>query len=179
MARLPTVGGSDGIWANLLTEFIELEHTSDGTHGITLVGARMSLAGAKLNLTDGAETLVVFDTDEYDYNNLTDIATGKITTDKAGMYMVNGQITFDNAVNNVQLRVDVKKTGNIVCTNLFHVYAVSSYDTFTLPFSILQQSTGSDYFQVYVTVTGNSTVDLVSSSAATYLEVYRVGVLLA
>ncbi len=35
MARLPTVGGDDGNWGELLNEYLEVEHNADGTHGLS------------------------------------------------------------------------------------------------------------------------------------------------
>ncbi len=35
MARLPTVNGDDGNWGTVLNEFLEVEHNSDGTHGLS------------------------------------------------------------------------------------------------------------------------------------------------
>ena len=34
MARLPTVGGDSGNWGEILNTFLEVEHNSDGTHGL-------------------------------------------------------------------------------------------------------------------------------------------------
>jgi len=35
MTRLPTPGGDDGNWGAILNEFLETEHNSDGTHGLS------------------------------------------------------------------------------------------------------------------------------------------------
>lgn len=35
MARLPTPGGDNGNWGAILNEFLEEEHNSDGTHGLS------------------------------------------------------------------------------------------------------------------------------------------------
>ncbi len=35
MARLPTVGGDDGSWGTVLNEYLEAEHSSSGTHGLS------------------------------------------------------------------------------------------------------------------------------------------------
>jgi len=34
MARLPVIGGDEDYWGNVLVEFLEVEHDSDGTHKI-------------------------------------------------------------------------------------------------------------------------------------------------
>src|SRR5690606_19820512 len=35
MARLPTVGGDSGNWGTVLNEFLQEEHNSDGSHGLS------------------------------------------------------------------------------------------------------------------------------------------------
>lgn len=35
MARLPTVGGDSGNWGEVLNSYLQTEHNSDGTHGLS------------------------------------------------------------------------------------------------------------------------------------------------
>ncbi len=176
MASLPTPGGSDGVWGPRLNEYLGVEHDSGGAHEIVLVGARMYLNTAQNDLVTATETKVTLDTDSYDYNTLTDTANNKITVDKDGLYLVNCQVTFTNATNNIQLRLDVKKNGSIIGTSIQNVYVGGSYTTFAMPFQTISSSSATDYFELFATVTGASTVDLTTGSAATFMEVYRIGV---
>src|SRR5687768_2036269 len=34
MARLPTPGGDNGVWGDILNEYLSVEHNSDGTHNL-------------------------------------------------------------------------------------------------------------------------------------------------
>lgn len=181
MASLPTPGGSDGVWGTRLNEYLSEEHDSGGAHEIVLVGARMYVttqvyAVGQTGLVTATETKVSLDTDSYDYNTLTDTANNKITIDKDGIYLVNCQVTFTNVTNNVELRIDVKQNGTIIGTSRQNAYVGGTYTTFAVPFQMIASSSATDYFELYATVTGISTVDITTGSAATFLEVYRIGV---
>lgn len=177
MARLPSVGGSDGDWANLLNGFLQEEHGDDGTHEIVLVGARMYLTAAQNELGTGTETRVTLDTDDYDYNSLTNTTSNRITVDKAGIYHVNAQITFANVTSgDVQLRLDVKVNGNVIGTSLRPAFYVATYSTHSIPLQTTVACNANDYFELYATVTGLTGADLTTGLASTFLEVYRIGV---
>lgn len=178
MASLPTPGGSDGVWGTRLNEYLEVEHDSGGAHEIVLVGARMysTAAQSEVDATTKAKKVTI-DTDDYDYNNLTDTANNKITVDKDGIYVVNGQVKLTNVVVNAQITASVYKNGSPIYSNVTTHYAYSStYTTATLPFSFLNSASATDYFQLYITVAGDTSVDVVPGSGSTFLEVYRVGV---
>lgn len=177
MASLPTPGGSDGVWGTRLNEYLSEEHDSGGAHEIVLVGARMYSTAAQSTVDATTAKKVTIDTDDYDYNNLTDTANNKITVDKDGLYMVNGQVKLTNVVVNAQITVSVYKNGSSIYSNVMAHYAYSTtYTTATLPFSFLNSASATDYFELYITVAGDTSVDVVTGSGSTFLEVYRIGV---
>lgn len=178
MASLPTPGGSDGVWGTRLNEYLEVEHDSGGAHEIVLVGARMysTAAQSAVDTTKEAQKVTI-DTDDYDYNNLTDTANNKITVDKDGIYVVNGQVMLTNVAESAQITVSVYKNGSPIYSNVTTHYSTSTTrTTATLPFSFLNSASATDYFQLYITVAGDKSVDVVPGSGSTFLEVYRVGV---
>jgi len=177
MASLPTPGGSDGVWGTRLNEYLGVEHDSGGAHEIVLVGARMYSTAAQSAVDATTAKKVTIDTDDYDYNNLTDTANNKITVDKDGIYVVNGQVKLTGVVVNAQITASVYKNGSPIYSNVMTHYAYSStYTTATLPFSFLNSASATDYFQLYITVAGDTSVDVVPGSGSTFLEVYRIGV---
>lgn len=177
MASLPTPGGSDGVWGTRLNEYLEVEHDSGGAHEIVLVGARMYSTAAQSAVNATTAQKVTIDTDDYDYNNLTDTANNKITVDKDGIYVVNGQVMLTNVASGAQITASVYKNGSPIYSNVMtHTYDGSTRTTATLPFSFLNSASATDYFQLYITVAGDTSVDVVPGSGSTFLEVYRVGV---
>lgn len=168
---LPTVGGSDGTWGTTLNQFLEEEHASDGSHDIKFAGAKMYKSAAQ-TLDKTGETLVVMDADEIDYQDLTDTTDGKITLPKEGLYLVSGQVTFGNIPNNTTIRVDIKRSDDIVSSSFYRSYINA---TATISFSLIVEALPTDYFQVFATSSTAGTT-ITTGADNTYFQVYRIGV---
>ena len=50
MSRLPTPGGDDGVWGNVLNDFILLEHNPDGTHRVVVDPDATTTSKGKIQL---------------------------------------------------------------------------------------------------------------------------------
>jgi hypothetical protein len=138
--RLPTPGGDDGTWGNILNGFLEVSHNSDGT----LVPSALTTAGAVTTVnsktpTNGAVTLIASDVGALTQSqadarypqsgayvattggsvsgSLTiDIANG---VDQSSNYVLTGRAlqgvavpVMQAAANNISTRLDIMPKGN-------------------------------------------------------------------
>lgn len=137
--------------------------------------AKVYLTTANQTITTAITTAISFNAESYDTGAMHDNGSSPsrltIPVGGAGVYIFDGQVTFDN--NNTGRReLYLYKNGSLVAKSKY--FAPDATEDTVLNISYIDNSSAADYYELQVYQNSGGNLDIVNGSAATFFSAIKV-----